>query len=230
MIRRSKSYKSAREKVNRAELSALDGAIEKIKELAFVKFDESLDIDINLGIDPSKGDQVVRGSVMLPHGTGKKVRVLVFAKGDHAEQASSAGADYVGAEDLIEKITSGWMDFEYAVATPDLMGIVGKVARILGPRGLLPNKKNGTVTFDVDKIVPELKKGCVFFKNDKGGLVHLSVGKISFDKAQLVENVTAFFKSLVASRPPAAKGKFVKKMTLSSTMGIGVPINHEEIL
>ena len=230
MKNRGKKYKGAREKIGKAELLSLDVAIAKVKELAFAAFDESVDVDVCLGIDPTKGDQVVRGSVSLPHGTGKKTRILVFAKGDHAQQATDAGADYVGADDLIEKIAGGWMDFEYAIATPDLMGLVGKVARILGPRGLLPNKKNGTVTFEVEKIISELKKGCIFFKNDKSGLVHLSIGKVSFDAENLSGNITAFLKALASARPPAAKGRFIKKMTLTSTMGIGVSVNFEEAL
>ena len=230
MIKRGKKYKKSRESIDKTQIVSLTIGVEKSKELSFVNFDESLDVDVCLGIDPSKGDQVVRGSVMLPHGTGKKVRVLVFAKGDHAEQARAAGADYVGAEDLIDKILEGWLDFEYAVATPDLMGIVGKVARVLGPRGLLPNKKNGTVTFEVGTIVPELKGGCVFFKNDKNGLVHLSVGKISFDSEKLVQNISVFMRALVASRPAATKGRFIKKVTISSTMGVGIPVDHEGAL
>ena len=158
----------------------LDG-LKKVKELSYVKFDESVDANVNVGIDPSKGDQVVRGSVVLPHGTGKKVKIAVFAKGDYADAARKAGADYVGAEDLIEKIEGGWFDFNNAIATPDLMGLVGKVAKILGPRGLVPNKKTGTVTFDVAAVVEDLKKGRLFFKNDKNGIVHFSFGRVSFD-------------------------------------------------
>ena len=230
MVKRSKKYIKVREQLDKTVVLPVSEGLKKVKELASAGFDESVDVDICLGIDPTKGDQVVRGSVTLPHGTGKKVRVLVFAKGDHAEKARQAGADFVGADDLIEKITSGWMDFEYAVATPDLMGMVGKVARTLGPRGLLPNKKNGTVTFDVDKIVPQLKKGCVFFKNDKSGSVHLSLGKVSFDIDNLLQNTTAFVKALVSARPPVVKGKFIKKMSVTSTMGVGVPVNYEEVL
>ena len=206
-----------------------DAAVDLVKKSAYAKFDESVDVNINLGIDPTKGDQVVRGSSLLPHGRGKKVRVLVFAKGDYVEKAEQAGADYVGAEDLIEKIQGGWMEFDYAVATPDIMGAVGKLARILGPRGLLPNKRVGTVTFDVEPIVQDLKKGRSFFKNDKQGLVHYSIGRVSFSSEQLLDNLRAFIKSLTASRPASAKGKFIKKITLASTMGPGVIIDVEDL-
>ena len=230
MVKRSKKYIQAREGFDRTDVLSVSSGVAKVKELASAGFDESFDVDVCLGIDPTKGDQVVRGSVSLPHGTGKKVRILVFAKGDNAEKAKAAGADFVGAEDLVEKITAGWMDFEYAVATPDLMGLVGKVARTLGPRGLLPNKKNGTVTLEVEKVIADLKKGCVFFKNDKSGSVHLSVGKTSFSADSLLENVASFIKALVASRPAAVKGKFIKKVFITSTMGVGVPVNYEEVL
>jgi large subunit ribosomal protein L1 len=180
-----------------------------------------------LGIDPVKGEQNVRGAVLLPNGTGKKVRVVVFAKGDYEEEATKAGADFVGAEDLIEKIKGGWMDFDAAVATPDLMGLVGKVARILGPRGLLPNKKVGTVTFDVGSVVGELKKGRVVYRNDKGGVVHVPFGKVSFGVEKLTENLEALIRAVRASKPATAKGKFIRKMTISSTMGVGVPLSAE---
>ena len=230
MSKHGKKYNEAASKLEKTQLVSASEALNKTKELSFVKFDESVDIHINLGIDPSKGDQVVRGSVVLPHGRGKNVKVLVFAKGDKAEEAEKAGADYVGAEDLIEKISGGWMDFDFAVATPDVMGLVGKLARQLGPRGLLPNKKIGTVTFDVASIVSELKQGRVFFKNDKSGLVHFSFGKVSFDADKLFENLSAFIKALVASKPATSKGKFLKKVTISSSMGVGFPVNPDEFL
>lgn len=230
MIKHGKKYQKAREHLDKSRTVTVDAALAKVKESAYVKFDESVDLDISLGIDPSKGDQIVRGSVILPHGSGKRAQVLVFAKGDHAEEAKKAGADYVGAEDLIEKISGGWLDFDYAIATPDLMGLIGKVARVLGPRGLLPNKKVGTVTENVASVIQELKKGRVFFKNDKGGAVHISIGKVSFDPKALHQNLTAFIKALVASKPPASKGRFIKKITLSSTMGVGIPLSCEEVL
>lgn len=209
--KRSKKYEKAREALGEKKLFSLQEGVAKVKGLAFARFDESIDAHVNLGIDPEKGDQVVRGSILLPHGTGKAVKVLVFAKGDYANEALKAGADYVGAEDLIEKIESGWLDFTYAVATPDIMGLVGKVAKILGPRGLLPNKKIGTVTFDVGSIVGDLKKGRLFFKNDKSGIVHFRFGKVSLSPEQLNDNLLAFLKALASSKPASSKGKFIKK-------------------
>jgi large subunit ribosomal protein L1 len=230
MIKHGKKYNKAAERVERSEVLPVNQALQRIKELAFAKFDESVDVDVNLSIDPSKGEQVVRGSVVLPHGRGKKVKVLVFAKGDKADEAQQAGADYVGADDLVEKITSGWMDFNYAIATPDMMTVVGKVAKILGPRGLLPNKKLGTVTTDVAGVVADLKKGQSFFRNDKAGLIHFSIGKVSFGVEQLRENLLAFLKALQAAKPPSAKGKYLKKVSLSSTMGVGIPVNVDELI
>jgi large subunit ribosomal protein L1 len=229
-MERGKKYKKAAEGLEKAKSLSLDEAVAQLKERAFAKFDESVDLDINVGIDPSKGDQVVRGSVVLPHGNGKRVRVVVFTKGEYTEKALKAGADFVGLEDLIDKISKGWLDFEYAVATPDVMDTVGKLAKLLGPRGLLPNKKIGTVTFDVEGIVKELKSGRVFFKNDKNAVVHFSLGKVSFDKEKIKENVQAFVKALVSYKPAASKGKFVKKITLSSTMGVGMSVRVEELV
>ncbi|MDR3550912.1 MAG: 50S ribosomal protein L1 [Candidatus Babeliales bacterium] len=229
MAKRGKKYIKASEQVVRGEITPTQQALGKVKQLAYAKFDESVDVHVNLGIDASKGEQVVRGSVILPFSKGKQVKVLVFAKGEFAEKAEKAGADYVGSEDLIEKITAGWMDFDYAVATPDLMGMVGKVAKILGPRGLLPNKKLGTVTFDVDDVIADLKKGRQFFKNDKSGLVHFTIGKVSFDVDKLYQNLTTFTKALATVKPAASKGKFLKKMTLSSTMGLGIAINPDDV-
>lgn len=230
MSKHGKKYKEAFAHVDKKEILSAKDALVKAKELAYAKFDESVDIHVNLGIDPSKGDQVVRGSVVLPHGRGMNVKVLVFAKGDKAEEAQRAGADYVGAEDLIEKIAGGWMDFNFTVATPDMMGVVGKLARQLGPRGLLPNKKIGTVTFDVASVVSELKQGRVFFKNDKSALVHFTFGKLSFDADKLYQNLLAFIKALIASKPATSKGKFLKKVTISSTMGVGISVNPDEFL
>ncbi len=227
---RGKNYKKATEGIKRGDLFTLEDALSTVKERSYVKFDESVDVDVNVGIDAAKGDQVVRGSVVLPHGTGKKTRVIVFAKGEYAAKAEAAGADYVGLEDLIDKINGGWMDFEYAVATPDVMGAVGVLAKLLGPRGLLPNKKVGTVTFDVEHIIKELKSGKVFFKNDKSALVHFSLGKVSFNKEMLAENIRAFMKALVAAKPASSKGKFIKKITLSSTMGVGAGVKVEELV
>ena len=230
MANRGKKYVNARQQIDKTQLLSVEQALTQMKQLAFAKFDESVDISVNLGIDASKGEQVVRGSVVLPYGKGKTARVIAFAKGEYADQAKAGGADFVGAEDLVEKIEGGWMDFDYAVATPDLMGLVGKLARLLGPRGLLPNKKLGTVTFDVEAAVADLKKGRLFFKNDKQGVVHFSFGKVSFAPEKLRENLLAFVKALSAAKPASSKGKFLKKMTISSTMGVGLPINPEEVV
>lgn len=230
MLKHGKKYQAALEQVDSSKIYSIQEGIERVKKLAFAKFNESVDAHINLGIDASKGEQAVRGSVILPHGTGKKIRVVVFAKGDYAQEATKAGADFVGVEDLVDKITAGWTDFDYAVATPDLMGLVGKLAKVLGPQGKLPNKKVGTVTFDVADIVSDLKKGRVFFKNDKSGLVHFTFGKIAFDSEMLRQNLIAFLKALSASKPPASKGKFLKKLTITSTMGVGIPVNSDDVL
>jgi large subunit ribosomal protein L1 len=218
-----KKHLGACEKLEKPFYPLQDG-IKKLKDLAYAKFDESVDVSVRLGIDATKSDQVVRGSVLLPNGNGRIVKVIVFAKGDYAQKATQAGADYVGCEDLIEKNESGWLDFNYAVATPDVMGQVGRLAKLLGPKGLLPNKKLGTITFDTGDIVKELKSGRSFFKNDKGGSVHFSIGKRSFDVNKLAENFSAFIKSLVAQRPISAKGRFLRKVVISSTMGVGIPI------
>lgn len=230
MAKHGKKYIKVREQITRGKTLSIDEALAKVRELGYAKFDESVDVDVNLTIDPSKGEQTVRGSVVLPHGRGKSVKVLVFAKGDYADQALKAGADYVGAEDLVEKITGGWMEFDHAVATPDMMGLIGKVAKVLGPRGLLPNKKLGTVTTDVAHVVRDLKKGQAFFRNDKAGIVHFTIGKLSFDAAKLKDNLVAFVKALQSVKPPSAKGKYIKKMSLSSSMGVGIPVSSEEFL
>ncbi len=230
MSKRGKKYQTIVKQVDKTTVLPVGQALDKIKELSYAKFDESVDVAINLGIDPSKGEQTVRGSVVLPHGTGKKITIIVFAKGDHANEAQKAGADYVGTDDLIQKINDGWLDFDYAVATPDLMGEIGKLAKVLGPRGLLPNKKVGTVTFDVGAIVSDLKKGRAFFRNDKQGIVHFSIGKISFEANMLRENLESLTHALVVAKPPTAKGKYLKKMSLSSTMGVGISVNPDELL
>jgi large subunit ribosomal protein L1 len=230
MSKHGKKYTEASKKITPGVTLPVADALAKLKELAFTKFDESVDLHVNLGIDASKGEQVVRGSVVLPHAKGGVAKVLVFARGSHADQAQKAGADFVGTEDLIEKINSGWMDFDYAVATPDLMSMVGKVAKLLGPRGKLPNKKLGTVTFDVEEVVNDLKRGRVFFKNDKSGIVHFSFGKISFSPEKLHENLLVFTKALAAVKPPSSKGKFLRKMTITSTMGVGIQINPDDLL
>ena len=228
-MKAGKKHQNTKEKLDTADIAGLNGAFDFVVKNAYAKFDESVDVDVVLGIDPTKGEQTVRGSVLLPQGTGKKIRVIVFAKGSHEEEAKNAGADIVGAEDLIEKIQGGWLDFDAAVATPDMMGMVGKVARILGPRGLLPNKKVGTVTDDIASIVSDLKKGRVSFRNDKGGVVHIPFGRVSFGIEKLVENFQALIRAVQSSKPATSKGKFIKKVSISSSMGIGVPIQPEEI-
>lgn len=228
MAKVGKKYKSAlQEAGERLEPMTVKDALEKVVKTAYVKFDESVSIDISLGIDPSKGDQVVRGAAMLPHGTGKKVRVLAFVRGDNEELARSAGADYVGAEDLLEKIDGGWLEFDVAVATPDMMGLIGRAAKVLGPKGLLPNKKSGTVSSDIKSIISEIKKGRVSFRNDKGGGVHAMFGKLSFGVKKLEENLKALLSAIRASKPASSKGNFFKKMVISSTMGIGFPVKIE---
>jgi large subunit ribosomal protein L1 len=229
MLKHGKKYQEASKKIQKEKPLPVVEALDQVKKLAYVKFDETVDAHINLGIDAEKSDQGVRGSVVLPHGRGKKVRIIVFAKGEYADQATKAGADEVGAEDLVEKVLGGWMDFDYAVATPDLMGMVGKLAKLLGPRGLLPNKKVGTVTFDIKAVVSDIKRGRIFFKNDKSGLIHFAFGKVSFSKEQLSDNFIAFAKALQAAKPASSKGKFLKKITVSSTMGVGIAVNPDDI-
>ncbi len=204
-------------------------ALEAIVQTAHAKFDETVGADIVLGIDATKGEQTVRGSVLLPHGTGKTVRVVVFAKGEHEEAAVAAGADHVGLDELIEKIKGGWMEFDAAVATPDVMGKVGQVAKILGPRGLLPNARIGTVTFDVASIVNDLRKGRLSYRNDKSGMVHVGFGKVSFGPQKLLENLTALINAIRSSKPATSKGKYFKKITVSSTMGPGVAVNPDAV-
>lgn len=224
-----KKYRKAKE-LSGDQVLSFEKGLARVKELAFAGFDETVDVSVRVGIDPAKSDQAVRGSVVLPHGTGKKARVIVFAKGEFAEAGQKAGADFVGMDDLIEKILGGWLDFEYAVATPDVMGAVGRLAKILGPKGLLPNKKLGTVTFDVGEIVSDIKSGRVFFKNDKSALVQFSIGKVSFGATNLKDNLVAFIKVLSGSRPSSAKGQFIRKISVSSTMGVGIALDVQEAL
>lgn len=200
-------------------------AVELVKRAAYAKFDESVDLALRLNVDPKRADQMVRGTTVLPHGTGKKVRVLVFAKGEKEQEAREAGADYVGAEDLIEKIKGGWMEFDQAVATPDMMSAVGKLGKILGPRGLMPNPKTGTVTFDVGKAISEIRKGRVEYKVEKAGIIHVPIGKVSFDADKLYENAQAVLESVMKARPASVKGRYLKSATISSTMGPGVPLD-----
>lgn len=220
-----KQLKSAKEKVDRNKTYQLDEAIALIKEASFAKFDETVDLTVRLGVDPRKADQMVRGAVVLPNGLGKDVRVLVFAKGEKAMEATAAGAEYVGADDLVEKIKGGWFDFDTAIATPDMMGTVGKIGKLLGPRGLMPNPKVGTVTFELERAVLEAKSGKVEYRVEKAGIVHAPVGKVSFDVDKLKENVLSLVDALVKAKPSTAKGSYLKKVSVSSTMGPGVNID-----
>ena len=220
-----KKIKAALEKIEMNKQYSLEEAIRLVKESSYVKFDESVDLAINLGIDPRKSDQMVKGSVVLPHGIGKKVKVLVFAKGEKEKEAVDAGADIVGAEDLVEKITKGWLDFDKAVATPDIMGLVGKLGKILGPRGLMPNPKLGTVTFDIAKAVKEIKAGKVEYKAEKAGIVHIPLGKVSFDTQKLFDNAMTVIDSIFKSKPATSKGRYLKKVSISSTMGLGIAVD-----
>ena len=225
----SKKLIAARAKVDRMTQYSLEDAVALLKEICYAKFDEGVDIAVNLGVDPRKSDQMVRGTAALPHGTGKTVRILVFAKGEKEMEARQSGADFVGSEDLVEKIKGGWLEFDKAIATPDIMGVVSKIGKILGPRGLMPNPKLGTVTFDIAKAVKEIKAGKVEYRVDKGGIIHVPIGKISFDTQKLIENIQAVIDSLNKAKPSASKGKYFKKMSISSTMGPGIPVDIQKI-
>ena len=220
-----KKYDNALANIDLNKEYALDEALTVVKEAKYTKFDETVDLAINLGVDARKSDQMVRGTVVLPHGTGKTVKVLVFAKGEKEKEARDAGADFVGAEDLVEKIQKGWLEFDSAVATPDIMGLVGKLGKVLGPRGLMPNPKLGTVTFDVAKAVKEIKAGKVEYRTEKAGIIHVPIGKSSFEKEKLVDNATAVIKSISKAKPASSKGKYIKKVTVSSTMGPGLRLD-----
>lgn len=224
-----KTYSAILEKIDPEKIHAPGEAIHFIKENATAKFDESIDISIRLGIDTRKADQQVRGTVILPHGTGRTVRVAVFAQGEKAREATDAGADVVGGEDLAEEVAKGRADFDVAIATPDMMGAVGKLGKILGPRGLMPNPKTGTVTFDVGKAVSDSKKGKVEYRADKAGIVHLVIGKRSFEEEALGENYAILLEEILRAKPAGAKGKYIKTIALSSTMGPGLKIDPSKI-
>ena len=225
MPKHGKRIRAARAKIDRSRRYGLDEALQLTVTAATAKFDESVEMAVRLGVDPRQADQNVRGTVQLPHGTGKTVRVLVFAKGEKEREAADAGADHVGGEDLIKKISEGWLDFDKAVATPDMMGLVGRIGKILGPRGLMPNPKVGTVTFDVGKAVGELKGGKVEFRVEKAGIVHVPIGKVSFGAEKLVENARAVIQGLVRAKPAAAKGNYLQTVAVASTMGAGVKVD-----
>ena len=226
MAKLTKRQKAIREKVEAGKLYAIDEAVSLLKELSAVKFPETIDVAINLGVDARKSDQVVRGATTLPHGTGKTVRVAVFTQGDNAEKAKAAGADIVGMEDLAEQIKGGMMDFDVVVASPDAMRVVGQLGQVLGPRGLMPNPKTGTVTPDVETAVKNAKAGQVRFRTDKNGIIHGAVGSISFEPTAIKENIEALLADLKKAKPASSKGVYLQKITLSSTMGPGLSIDH----
>jgi large subunit ribosomal protein L1 len=220
-----KKLKTVQDKIEQGKEYILEDAVKLVRECCYTKFDETVDLAVNLGIDPKKSEQMVRGTVVLPHGMGKKVRVLVFAKGEKEKEALDAGADYVGAEDVVEKIQKGWLDFDKSVATPDVMGLVGKLGKILGPRGLMPNPKLGTVTFDIARAVKEIKAGKVEYKAEKGGIIHVPIGKASFEADKLMENAKTVLNSIIKAKPATSKGKYLKKLSISSTMGPGISVD-----
>lgn len=225
MAKRGKKYQEALKLIDREQQYTAEEALELVKKAATAKFDETVEVAFRLGVDPKKADQQIRGAVVLPNGTGKTQRVLVFAKGEKAKEAEAAGADYVGEEDYINKIQQGWFEFDVIVATPDMMGQVGKIGRVLGPKGLMPNPKTGTVTFEVEKAVKDIKAGKVEYRVDKAGNVHVPIGKVSFETEKLVENLNTIVETLVKAKPAAAKGTYMKSVTVSSTMGPGVRLN-----
>ena len=226
----SKRYRTGLDSIDRGRLYELAEAVDLLKDCPGAKFDESVDIALNLGVDPKHADQMVRGAIVLPHGTGRSVRVLVFAKGDKEKEAQDAGADYVGAEDLAKKIQDeGWLDFERVIATPDMMSVVGRLGKVLGPRGLMPNPKLGTVTPDVGRAISESKAGKVEFRVDKNGIIHASIGRKSFEAAKLADNATAIIDAVLKAKPAVAKGTYLKKIAISTTMGPGIRIDPSSV-
>ena len=224
-----KNIKKSKELIDRSQFYGIDEALELIKKSSFAKFDETVDVCVRLGVDPRKADQMIRGALVLPNGLGKSVRVLVFAKGEKAQEAEAAGADFVGAEDLAEKIQGGWFGFDTAIASPDMMGVVGKIGRVLGPRGLMPNPKVGTVTMDLARAVEEAKSGKVEYRVEKAGIIHAPVGKVSFDAQKLRENILSLIDVLIKAKPSTAKGTYLKKISLSSTMGAGINLDIPQL-
>ncbi|MCZ6623441.1 MAG: 50S ribosomal protein L1 [Deltaproteobacteria bacterium] len=229
MKHRGKAYRAVLVKVDRGQRYLLEEGLRLVRETGRAKFDETVEIAVRLEVDPRQADQNIRGTVMLPHGTGKPVRVLAFAKGEKDKEAREAGADFVGAEDLIKKIKEGWVDFDKAVATPDMMGAVGRIGKILGPRGLMPNPKTGTVALDIAKAVKEIKAGKLEFRVDKAGIVHVPIGKISFGSDKLLDNARVVLTSILRAKPASAKGNYLQGVTLSTTMGPGVKVDPSQV-
>ncbi|MCA9765728.1 MAG: 50S ribosomal protein L1 [Carnobacterium sp.] len=225
MAKKGKQYLAALEKVDADKLYTVEEAVALIKETSFAKFDETIEVAYRLGVDPKKADQQIRGAVVLPNGTGKTQKVLVFAKGDKAKEAEAAGADYVGEAELVQKINGGWFDFDVVVATPDMMAEVGRLGRVLGPKGLMPNPKTGTVTMDVTKAINEIKAGKVTYRVDKAGNVHAPIGKVSFDTAKLIENFGTINDTMLKVKPSTAKGQYIKNISITSTFGPGVKVD-----
>lgn len=230
MASRGKKYKAALEKTARGKDYLLEEAVSVLKQIGVAKFDETVELSANLGVDPRHADQQVRGTVILPHGTGKKVRVLVLTRGEKEKEAEEAGADFVGADEYIPKIREGWMDVDVVIATPDMMGEVGKLGRILGPKGLMPNPKSGTVTFDVGKAVKDVKAGKIEYRVDKGANLHVPVGKMSFEEDKLLENIRVLLLEILRAKPSASKGKYIKSLTLSPTMGPSVRLDTQQVM
>jgi large subunit ribosomal protein L1 len=225
MPKRGKKYTDSKKKISTAAYSGVEEAVKMTLESSYAKFDETVDVAVRLGVDPRHADQMVRGSVILPNGTGKEVKILVFAKGEKEKEALDAGADFVGNEDLIEKIKGGWFGFDKTIATPDMMGTVGKIGKMLGPRGLMPNAKTGTVTFDIARAVDELKAGKIDFRVEKAGIVHAPIGKVSFGVEKIIQNISAFLETILRLKPASSKGTYLRGIALSTTMGPGVKID-----
>ncbi|MCD6233431.1 MAG: 50S ribosomal protein L1 [Candidatus Marinimicrobia bacterium] len=230
MMKHSRRYLELIKQIDREHEYPLDEGVQLLKKIASAKFDESVELSINLGVEPKYADQMVRGTVILPHGTGKKVRVLVFAQGEKVKEALDAGADYVGLEEYVQKVQNGWLDFDVVIATPDVMRHIGKLGRVLGPHGLMPNPKTGTVTQDIAQAVADSKSGKISFRVDRYGIIHVAVGKVSFEETKLVENVKAMVTTLVKLRPQGAKGQYLRKITLTSTQGPGIKIEKQTAL
>jgi large subunit ribosomal protein L1 len=230
MAKKGKKYREALRQVDPEKTYTLEEGLNLLKTLSFANFDETVEMAVRLGVDPRKADQMVRGSVSLPHGTGKTVTVLVFAKGEKAKEAEEAGADYVGGEDFAEKIQNGWLEFDRAIATPDMMGVVGKLGRILGPRGLMPNPKSGTVTFEVGQAVKDVKGGQVEFRVEKAGIIHCPIGRRSFPVENLADNARALLETLLRMKPATSKGQYVRGMAISSTMGVGIKLDSVTVM